>query len=57
MRLKAGQRIKWRGLRGTILTIYLPMLKRGHYQAIMDNGAFIMGTKYQLKPVMRHGRA
>ena len=54
MMLKAGQRIKWRGLRGTILTIYLPV-KRAQYQAIMDNGAFIVGTTHQLKPVMKHG--
>ena len=54
--LKLGQRIKWRGLRGTVLTVYMPV-RRGQYQAIMDNGAFIMGTKHQLKPVMRRGKA
>lgn len=55
---KVGQRIKYRGLRGTVLSVAIPSrfdMKGGipHYQVKLDNGAHATGTKHQLEAVRK----
>lgn len=51
-RLKVGQRVKYRLLRGTVLSAYLPII-RNCYQVRFDNGILAIGSTHQLKPVRR----
>ena len=55
-KLKVGQRIKYRNLRGTILSAYIPALHKDTYQIRFDNGIMAIGTGQQLKPVMRRSK-
>jgi len=53
MAFKPGQRIKFRHLRGTILQVFTPTPRITEYVVSLDNGARVLGTKYQFQPVMR----
>lgn len=51
--LKVGQRVKYRSLRGTVLSISILPLKVKSYEVKLDNGVFASGTDKQLSPVYR----
>ena len=53
---KVGQRVKMRGLRGTVLTLVTRATgehKPVGYTVRMDNGAHVQGSKHQFEPVKR----
>lgn len=52
-KLKVGQRIKYRSMRGTVLSIHFLPLKRRSYEVKLDNGAFCLGTQKQFQPVKK----